>query len=175
MKKSPALDYIFSRRSIRKYKPDPVEDSSLELILKAAMSAPSAVAKDPWRFVIIDDFELKKKTADALPHGKFLVDAPVGILVCGDLSAAHGGLEGYLIQDCSAAIENLLLAVNSLGLGACWLGVYPREERIDAMRNIFELPKNILPVACISLGYPAEEKKSRDRYNPSYVHRNHWK
>lgn len=173
--KTKLLGPVFSRRSIRKYTLEPVSDSDIELMLRAAMSAPSAVAKDPWRFVVIDDASQKERIAEALPHGKFIAEAPIGIAVCGDISAAHSSLEGYLIQDCSAAIENLLIAANMLGLGACWLGVYPRQERMSALKEILNLPKDIIPVACISVGHPAEKKEPRDRYNKNYVYKNSWK
>ena len=120
------LSFIFGRRSIREYQDAPVSDELVTDLLRAAMAAPSACAKDPWRFVVVRKRATLNLIADALPNGKMLAHAPVGIAVCGDLGAAHAGELSYLLQDCSAAIENLLLAAHALGLGACWLGVHPR-------------------------------------------------
>jgi nitroreductase len=103
-----------------------------------------------------------------------LAEAPVGFVVCGDLDAAHDRQLSYLLQDCSAAIENLLLAASALGLGACWLGVHPREERVAHIRGLFGLPESILPVSAIAVGWPARELPARTRYDEASVHRETW-
>ncbi len=169
------LNWIFSRRSIRAYQDREVSDAIVRDLLEAAMAAPSAVAKDPWRFVVVRRRETLREIASGLPNGKMLADAAVGIAVCGDLSAAHDRQLSYLLQDCSAAIENLLLAANALGLGACWLGVHPREDRIAHLRRILQLPEGIVPVSVISLGFPAEKKPARTRYDETKVHRETWR
>jgi len=175
---SPALDpklsFIFGRRSIRAYRAELVSDEIVASLLAAAMAAPSAGAKDPWRFVVVRDRERLAEIAAALPNGKMLAKAAVGIAVCGDLDAAHGGEPSYLLQDSAAAIENLLLAAHALGLGACWLGVHPRKPRIEALTRILHLPDKVLPVSCIAVGWPAEEKPLRTRFDPSYVHTETW-
>jgi nitroreductase len=168
------LQFIFNRRSIRKYTDQKVNDEMIRVILKAAMSAPSAVAKDPWRFIVVTSKEKLKDLTGGLPNGQMLANASVGIVVCGDINAAHGNQLSYMLQDCSAAIENALLAAGELGLGAVWLGVHPREERIMHIRRLFNLPDNIIPVSCLSIGYPAEQKASRNRYNENYVHWEKW-
>jgi nitroreductase len=109
------------------------------------------------------------KMADALPYGKMLGSAALGIVVCGDLEAAHDKQLSYLLQDCSAAIENLLLCAHILGLGACWLGVHPREQRVKSLQEIFGLKNQVIPVACIAIGHPAENKEPRTRFNKDYV------
>jgi len=168
------LEFIFSRRSIRKYKDKEISDDIINELLKAGMSAPSAMNKDPWHFIVVKKRERLDEIAEALPNGKMLKGAAALLIVCGDIDAAHGNLESYMIQDCTAAVENILLAINSLGLGACWLGVHPREERVDALKRIFSLPENIIPLAGISLGWPDEEKEARTRYNESLVHWEEW-
>lgn len=168
------LDFIFGRRSIRAYTTEPVSPEAIEAMLHAAMSAPSAVAKDPWRFIVVQHPETLARIAGALPHGKMIAGAPLGIVVCGDLRAAHDQQLSYLLQDCSAAIENLLLAAHLLGLGACWLGVHPRENRVQDLRALFQLPAHILPVAAIAIGHPAEIKEPRSRYCRDYVHHEQW-
>jgi nitroreductase len=128
IEKSTALDCIFGRRSIRTFTNQPVQEETLTMLLKAAMAAPSAVAKDPWRFVVIREQKVLSDLGSGLPNGAFIVRAPLGIVVCGDRNAAHGGLEGYMVQDCSAALENMLISAHILGLGSCWLGVYPQKN-----------------------------------------------
>jgi nitroreductase len=168
------LDFIFRRRSIRLYRPGPVSDEQVSLLLKAAMAAPSACAKDPWRFIVIREKPTLVRIADALPNGKMIQDAAVGIVVCGDLDAAHDRQLSYLLQDCSAAIENILLAAPALDLAACWLGVHPREDRVRKLREILLLPKSVLPVAAIAIGWAGEIKEARTRYNEAFVHREKW-
>jgi len=171
---NPQLSFLFGRRSIRAYQGAPIPDEMVADLLAAAMAAPSAGARDPWHFVVMRDRAMLAAIAVALPNGKMLVDAAVGIAVCGDLRAAHGRELSYLLQDCSAAIENLLLAAHALGLGACWLGVHPRQPRIDALTKLLRLPDGVLPVSCIALGWPAEAKPARTRFAPSHVHRETW-
>jgi nitroreductase len=168
------LGFIFGRRSIRAYSAVAVSQSAVKKLLEAAMAAPSAVAKDPWRFVVVRNRETLKQLAPVLSNGQMLSQAGTAIVVCGDLEAAHDRQLSYLLQDCSAAIENLLLCAHVLGLGACWLGVHPREQRIKALNKILELPKSVIPVACISIGYPTEVKEPRTRFNPDYVHFDRW-
>jgi nitroreductase len=170
----PRLSFIFGRRSIRAYRAEPVSDGMVTSLLAAAMAAPSACEKDPWRFVVLRDRERLAAIAAALPNGKMLAEAALGIAVCGDLGAAHGGELSYLLQDCSAAIENLLLAAHALGLGACWLGVHPRKPRIEALTRILRLPETVLPVSCIAIGWPAEAKPARTRFAPASVHNETW-
>ncbi|MCP5518466.1 MAG: nitroreductase family protein [Verrucomicrobiales bacterium] len=168
------LGWIFGRRSVRAYGPGAIGDDQVEILLRAAMAAPSAVAKDPWRFVVVRDRSLLARLAGNLSNGSMLDQAPLGIVVAGDLHAAHDRQLSYLLQDCAAAIENLLLSAHGLGLGACWLGIHPRQHRIDFVTNLLCLPEAVIPVACIALGQPAETKEPRSRFNPAWVHRDRW-
>ena len=168
------MGLIFGRRSIRAYTSAEVSQEDIQKLLQAAMAAPSAAAKDPWRFVVIRSRQTLARIAAALPNGQMLASAAVGIAVCGELEAAHDRQLSYLLQDCSAAIQNILLGAHILGLGACWLGVHPREQRIQSLREILSLPDSVVPVACISIGYPGEEKEPRTRFNEHYVHFERW-
>jgi nitroreductase len=169
-----SLQLILGRRSIRAFHPDDVDPTTVATLLQAAMAAPSAVAKDPWRFVIIRKRDTLTALASILSNGNMLQSAPLCIAVCADLDAAHDRQLSYALQDCSAAIENLLLAAHACGLGACWLGVHPREERLRKVKHLLTLPPPILPVACLAIGYPAETKEPRTRFNPAYVHEEAW-
>lgn len=168
------FEFILGRRSIRVFAPGEIDDATVTQLLQAAMAAPSAVARDPWRFVVIRNKQTLSAIAAALPNGGMLAAAPLGIVVCGDLEAAHDHQLSYLVQDCSAAVENLLLCAHALGLGACWLGVHPREERIRKLREILSLPASVIPVAGIALGRPGEEKEPRTRFNRACVHWEKW-
>ena len=171
---NPKLSYLFSRRSIRVYRQQDVADDLVRDLLEAAMAAPAAVAKDPWAFVVVRDRNMLSKIAEGLPNGTMLRNAALGIVVCGDLQRAHDRQLSYLLQDCSAAIENLLLAASALGLGACWLGVHPREERVKHIRSLLNIPDSVIPVSAIAIGWPAESPEPRTRYREDAVHRETW-
>ena len=168
------LDFIFSRRSIRQFRDQRLDGGVIQDLLEAAMAAPSACAKDPWHFVVLKAAESRKKLAAGLPYGGMLADAACGVVVCGDLAQAHDGQLSYLLQDCSAAIESLLLAANGLGLGACWLGIHPRSDRIEYVRTLLALPEKIIPVSAVAIGYPSEQRDKRTRYRAAAVHHEKW-
>lgn len=168
------LGFILNRRSIRRYAQRSIPAETIQALLEAAMAAPSACCKDPWDFVVVSAQSTREAIAAALPNGRMLIQAPVGIVVCGDLERAHTGELSYLLQDCAAAIENLLLAAHACGLGACWLGVHPRPERITQLRTLFGLPEHIVPVSAIALGWPDEVPAARTRYAEARVHRERW-
>ena len=165
---------LWGRRSIREYTDAPIPEEMIADLLRAAMAAPSAAAKDPWRFVVVRDRATLRRLAEALPYGRMLAGAGAGFVVCGDLAAAHDGQLSYLLQDCSAAIENLLIAAHVLGLGACWLGVHPREVRMAALRSLLGIPGAIIPVSAIAVGWPAEQKEARTRFEARCVHHERW-
>ncbi len=165
-------DWIFTRRSIRKYRDTRIGDEQIDTLLKAGMYAPSAVNKQPWHFVVLDDREIFEKVIEVHPSASMLKGASHAILVCGDLKLQHD--DGYWIVDCGAVTENILLAAHAMGLGACWIGIHPREKRKAVLSELLGLPEHVVPFALISLGYPAEEKKQPDRFTPSKVHFNQW-
>ena len=167
-------DFILARRSIRVYSPGEVSEAVVSKLLEAAMAAPSAMTKDPWRFITVRDKQTLSKLAALHPGAAMLSSAAMAIVVCGDLDAAFERQISYLLQDCSAAMENLLIAAHVLGLGACWLGVHPREKRVAALKEILRLPPSVIPVACVSIGWPAEEKEPRTRFCRDYVHHDTW-
>jgi rfaE bifunctional protein nucleotidyltransferase chain/domain len=166
---NPKLNLLYGRRSVRKYQKRPVGDDLVQELLKAAMAAPSACCKDPWHFIVLKKEETRRQVAALLKNGGFLADAPMGFVVCGNLTKAHGGELSYLLQDCSAAIENLLLAAHGLSLGGCWLGVHPRLERVDGIRRLLDLPDTLVPVAAIAIGWPAQDLKARTRFRKDAV------
>ena len=167
-----AIDGILTRRSIRKYTNKSIPDEVIKELLEAGVSAPSAGNQQPWQFIIIDNREVLDEASQVLPNGKLLKDANKAILVCGDLNLETH--KGYWPIDCSAATQNILLAAHAKGLGACWLGIYPREERVENLKKLFKTPEHIIPFSVISLGFPDEESKKVDRYDNSKIHKNTW-
>ncbi len=167
------MEAILSRRSIRKYSREDVPDDLVRELLKAAMSAPSAGNEQPWHFLVIRDRQTLDKIPGIHPYAEMIREAPVAILVCGDLNATK--FDGqYWVQDCSAATENLLIAVESKGLGAVWLGVHPLEERVQGLRALLDIPPHVVPFALIPIGHPAERKPPANRYSEARVHQNRW-
>jgi nitroreductase len=171
---NPALTFIFQRRSVRKYENREIPADMFNDLFEAAMAAPSAVKKDPWHFLLIQDRIVLDDMVKILPNGQMLRQAPAAVVVCGDIDKAHANEVSYMLQDLSAAVENLLLAATALGLGSCWLGMHPRQDRIDGIRNLFSLPENIIPMCGIALGWPAENPEPRTRFNPELVHLEKW-
>jgi nitroreductase len=121
---------------------------------------------------VIDDRAVLTKISDLMPNAAMAAEAPLAILVCGDLELEKS--EGYWVIDCAAATENLLLAAHALGLGACWCGVYPRENRMDGLRQLIGLPQNVIAHSLIVIGQPAEQVRAEKRYRAERVHRNRW-
>jgi len=167
-----AIEAILNRRSIREYNKKPVSESLIKKILETAMSAPSAGNEQPWHFIIINDPFLLNEIPSFHNHAQMLKDASLAILVCNDINLEKH--KGMWIQDCSAATENMLIAIHAMGLGAVWLGVYPREERMNGLSNLLKIPDHIIPFSLVSIGYPSEIKSRPNRYDESRIHYNKW-
>jgi nitroreductase len=166
------METIYKRRSIRKYTGEPVSEEALLKFIKAGMNAPSAGNEQPWYFVIINERETLNAIADVHPYAKMLYQAPAAILVCGNPSLEKH--EGYWVQDCSAATQNILLEIEDQEYGGVWIGVYPREERINSLRDLLEVPENIIPFSLIGLGHPAEFKDPNDKFPEERIRWNRW-
>jgi nitroreductase len=166
------MNAIRQRRSIRKYTPTEVPEELLIKLLEAAMCAPSAGNQRPWHFVVIRNRPHLQILAEVSPYAKMLSEAAAALLVCGDLSQERHA--GFWVQDCAAATENILLEATELGLGAVWLGIYPREDRVAYLRKILHIPEQIMPFALIPVGYPAETKEALQRYEDVRVHWEQW-
>lgn len=170
---NPILETIFRRRSIRKYTDQPVEAENLDLLLQAAMAAPSAMNCKPWEFVVVTDPERLGQFRRRLVFGNR--DAPAAILVCGNPRlSANPAARLFWSQDCAAATENILLAAAGLGLGTVWVGLHPVREFERVVRQIAGLPKHVTPFSLVYVGYPAEEKPPRTQYDESRVHRDEY-
>lgn len=164
------MDNLFYKRcSVRQFKKDKVEDEKILELVKIGMSAPSACNKKPWEFYVIEDEKIKEEIKNAGRYTKY--DSPLIIIVCANLdNTLPRFLKEYFIQDLSAATENILLGAVSLGLGACWCGVYLQDYLVDKIKKILSLPENILPFSMIHIGYPLKEGKIKTEFDMSKVH-----
>lgn len=169
MRTQDALENIFARKSVRKYLAKPVEKEKTDLLLKAGMAAPTGKDTRPWEFVVVTDRAVLDSMAAALPYAKMLKEAPLAIVVCGDTTRSS-----YWYLDCSAATENILLAVEALGLGAVWTATYPYEDRMTVVKEQTGLPDHILSLCVIPVGYPAIPHSPKNKWNESKVHYNRW-
>jgi nitroreductase len=163
------LDIIFKRRSIRAYQNKEVSRETLKFLLQAAMAAPSANNSQPWEFIAITEKNLMDMFRGKLKYGNY--NAPAAIAVLANLKIAQNDSSiRYWVQDCSAAVENILIAAAGLGLGTVWIGSYPKEDVMKIERDILGIPESIIPLALIYVGYPAEELPARTQYEESRVH-----
>ncbi len=161
------MNSIFHRISVRKYEQRKVEPEKIEKMLKAAMAAPSACNQQPWEFYVVTDKELIGQLSEASPYAKCAKEAPVVFVPC---FRSEGIAPEYFNIDMSAAVENLLLEADTLGLGAVWMGISPDEGRMEAVRKVLDIPVNLNAFALVPCGYPAEEREQENRYEESRVH-----
>jgi len=162
------FDYIYQRRSIRRYLDKEVDKDILENLVKAAMAAPTACNNQPWEFIIITEKEVLDNLRDHLTFGQY--NATAAIVACGNMKLAKGGMRNYWVQDCSAAIENILLAASGLGLGGVWIGVHPIPSVIEPVSEVLSIPDYVVPLGIAYIGYPAEKKEPRTQYNEKRVY-----
>ena len=161
------MNSIFHRISVRKYQNRDVEQEKIELMLKAAMAAPSACNQQPWEFYVVKDKAVIGRLSEASPYAKCAKDAPVVFVPC---FRSKGIAPEYFNIDMSAAVENLLLEADELGLGAVWMGISPDEGRMKAVREVLDIPEDLHAFALIPCGYPAEERAQEDRYEQPDAH-----
>lgn len=169
------MNNILERKSVRTYSDKKVEKEDLEKLLKAAMAAPTAKNSQPWVFIVIDKKEKLESLGEQLPYADMLKEAQAAIIVCGDMKKAlEGQAREYWVQDCSAATENILLAAESMGLGAVWTGVYPIKERINIVKVEMNLPDNIIPLNVIPIGWQTGKEKPKQKYSEENIYWNKW-
>jgi len=166
------FEAIDSRRSVRQYTSVPVSEEAIRKVLEAAMMAPSAGNGQPWQFIVVKDRGLLNQIAEIHPHAGMARDAAGGILVCGDLRCER--YPGNWVADCSAATQNLLLALHGLGLGGVWTGIWPGEALMGDFQDLLGLPDEVLPLAFVPFGWPASVPPKPERYQEERVHMNGW-
>ncbi len=166
------FETILTRRSIRQFTSKTIDEELQKKLLQAAMQAPSARNTQAWQFVVIDDRQILREISNIHPYADMLKQAPLAIAICGDFQLEES--VDYLALNCAAATENILLAVHAFGLGAVWLAIHPRKQRIKDLRNLLNLPDDIIPISLVAVGYPKEQKGLANRFNPEKVHYNRW-
>ena len=172
------LNTIYERKSVRKYTDQKIDAETIEKILKAGMSGPTAVNARPWCFIVLNEQELLEKAADANGRAaQCLKQAKLGILICGDLQRAFSRAPEYWVVDCAIAGQNMVLAAQSLGLGSVWLGTWPQMDKVERQKELFHLPETIVPHSLIAFGYPDDEvsaNKEKKIWEEDRVHYNQW-
>jgi nitroreductase len=162
---------LMTRRSIRAWKPDPITAEQKKIIFEAAMNAPSAADARPWHFVTMDDPAVIGRFT-GLGGTEMLANAPFMVLVCGEVSREI--YPGFWPQDCSCAAQNMQLAAHDIGIGCVWIAIYPLEERVQACREILDIPADITPFALLAMGLPDEAPGAEYRYDTARLHHNGW-
>jgi nitroreductase len=166
---NPTLETIFSRKSVRTYTDQPVSVEDLMVLVKAGMAAPTGMNRQPWEFFIIQDKALMASLADKIPYARMLKEAQAAIVVIGNPEKSI-----YWYLDCSAAAQNILLAAESIGLGAVWTAGYPFEDRMEIISKAVGIPNPFLPLCLIPIGYPKGEQMPKNKWDESKVHMNKW-
>lgn len=166
------LSSILQRASVRSFTDKPVGNQQIELLLHAGMAAPSCVNRQPWELLVLTDKEAKEKVVRGLGGNDFVKTAPVVIIPCVNMLKVFNGDTYNWMADLSAVSENILIAAQSLGLGGCWVGGWPNEERVAGLRHEFKLPNHIIPVSILPIGYPAGTVSPKDKWKQEKVHWN---
>lgn len=176
-KEEAVLENIFNRKSVRSYTQEPVSKETLELLVKTGMAAPTAGNMQPWEFIAVNDKEIIKKYASVNKYAQMALEAPAAIVVMANLDTykSRPDMMGYWPQDTSAATQNILLAAEAMGLGAVWTGVYNggySQERLEGVKELFNLPENLIPLAIIMIGHPKGENMPKDKWKPEKLYWN---
>lgn len=163
-----------TRRSARHFTPESVSDNDIAIILRAAMTAPSAANQQPWDFVVIRNNATLQKIGEINRYAAFAKNAPLAILVC--LNQSREKIKGMGIIDVAMSAENMLLAAHGLGLGGVFTGIYPVQERMQAFQTLLGLPDNVMPVGMIIIGHPEDNtlKRADERYKTDQIHMEKW-
>ena len=166
---------IQTRVSVRKFTNQAPSPEQIETLLRCAMSAPTAMNKQPWLFCVVYEPELLRQIGEQQPNTHIDENVQVCFVMCGDLrKTLEGRAQEFWIHDVSAATENLLLAAHSMGLGAVWCAVQPSEEKIEQIREILSMPKYLVPLCVVPVGYPAEQPEVKDKWKTENIHYNAW-
>ncbi len=164
------LKPIFERRSHRAYSDKPVPEDVVTNILKAGMFAPSAMNSQPWEFLIMKDDEKRSKVSELVPYWSMLKNAPLGILVLANTINYKASTKDFIVQDCAASTQNILLAAQAQGLGGVWLGLYPIKARMQKISKIYNIPEHVLPFSITAMGYPYRELRPHRTFKEEKVH-----
>lgn len=168
------LSVIHNRKSVRNFTGESVTQNEIDILLKAAMAAPSAVNCQPWEFIIVTDRKTLDALGNALPFAKMVFKAGAAITVCGVPAKAHKQMEEHAVIDSTLASQNILLAAEAIGLGAIWTAAYPYPDRMKSVKTILNIPENIIPLNVIPIGHPTGEDKPKEKFNLRKIHKEKW-
>ena len=172
---NPTIETIMTRVSVREFTGEKISAEQIDTLLRAAMAAPSALNKQPWAFFVVTDEELLAQLGESLPYSRCGNHPACAIIPCGDMTKTiEGDMAAFWVNDVSAATENLLLAVHSMGLGAVWTGLHPDMNRVAMVQQMLGLPEHIIPLCIVPVGVPAEQPAVKDKYRPENIHYNVW-
>jgi len=169
-----ALTVIHQRKSVRHYTGQAVDAATLTEIVRAGMAAPTAVNMQPWAFVVVTDKAQLTALAKGLAYGKMLEKAGGAIVVCALPKKAYEQKAEFAILDATCATENMLLAIEALGLGGVWVSTYPEPERMDFTRKALGIPEDVIPLNIISVGHPVGTERPKDKFKPEKIHWGQW-
>lgn len=161
---------IMNRRSVRNFTGEPISGEHEKLLLKAGLCAPSAKNSRPWQFIIVKDKERLLTLSAIRKYWGPAAGAAAVIVVCGNTRDYKGSDLSFIIQDCSAAAENILVAAEGLGLGGVWMGCYPTEEGINGLRSLLNIPASVTPACVLALGHPASHPAPHDEWDEGKIH-----
>ena len=167
-----AIETLLTRRSVRKFTDQNISDEELRVLLDCAMSAPSACNEQPWEFLVLRAAANRELVSRTTPYTHMAAQAPLVIVVCGNLAREKAA--GFWPQDCSCAIENMMLAARAMGIGSVWCGVHPMPDREEYLKKAFNLPESIIPFGIVCLGYPDRDFHKAERFNEAFVHHEKW-
>ncbi len=172
---NPSIQTIYTRVSVREFTGEKISAEQIDTLLRAAMSAPSAINRQPWAFIVVTDEALIARLGEALPYSRCSNHPACAIIPCGDLSKAiEGEMGAFWVNDVSAATQNILLAAHAMGLGAVWTGLHPDIKRAALVQELLGLPEHIIPLCVVPVGVPAEHPAVKNKYLPENIHHNGW-
>lgn len=172
------INNIMTRASVRGFIEKPVEQDKIDLMLRAAMAAPTDKNKQPWHFVVLNTPETISSYYGDNPRAERMKKTPLVIVVCADTTRMQQGeVRDIWVQDLSASTENLLLAAHALDLGAVWTTIYPLEKRVQDVQQRLNLPGHLIPMCAIRIGYPNPERPAqpKDKWDEQKVTYGLWK
>ena len=174
VKMKDTFSVIHARKSVRNFTGAPVSKADLDKIIRAGMAAPTAVNMQPWSFIAITERKILDDLSDGLPYAKMLTKAGAAIIVCTEPDKAHGKSKDMAIIDASLAGENILLAIEAIGLGGVWTAAFPYADRMKHVRTVLGIPQEVIPLNVIVIGVPAGQDKPKDKYRKEKIHWERW-
>ncbi len=176
---------ILSRKSVRSYTADTIPAAVMENLLRAAMAAPSGRNIQPWSFVVLSDTSRYDEIFGDNHNMAMFKQSAAIVVLCADTTVVRPPRDnpdapavqqpnGIWRDDMGAVTENLLLAAEAYGLGACWTACYPYIDRMAPVKQALGLPATVVPYSVVPIGYPAGDEQPKDKWDPACIHYGRW-